>query len=82
MELLPTIDNGAAPLCIPMAKLSSFDWSRDYPLYRAISADEEKGTGGIHLFSHVYRDGPEVRRYSLSELLVVESHSSVERGSH
>jgi len=42
---------------------SSYLQVKVYPLYEARSADGEKDLGGGHFFSHVSRDGPEVRRY-------------------
>ena len=42
---------------------SSYLQVKVYPLYEARSAGAEKVLGGVHFFSHVSRDGPEVRRY-------------------
>ena len=45
--------------------MSSFEWSRDYPLY----ADEENVLADIHLFSHAIEDRPEGRRFTHSDPL-------------
>ena len=45
--------------------MSSFDASKDYPLY----ADKENVLAVIHLFSHAIEDRPEVRRLTHSDPL-------------